>query len=261
MCHEAGFPLEAFRVDGENPDWWGEPESLREERWRKDALRRLPAFTIDISEDRKGQYFDIRRRFDDIDFEILQALPKQRHLLLMTSRGRRFLCGHDERHWFVAEVMKRVSSVRDARFALIPTGMEEKLNSVSPSVIETRDNSVFKRQGEWFFFPVDLQFDESIIHRNEPIKRRAGSKPHICEELVREAGETVYIINGETFSYDEYRKLSRKTRGYAKATTNVNRVYARGSIRHSDHKTIRLTRWHHVQLNNERVSRNLAFLD
>jgi len=45
--------------DVEHPDWWREPRSLREERWRKVALRRLPSFTIDISDDRKGQYFDI----------------------------------------------------------------------------------------------------------------------------------------------------------------------------------------------------------
>lgn len=246
----------------EAPDWGREPRFLYEESSRRNALRRLPTFTVDISEDKRGQYFDIRIKKDrDIGLQILQALPKQRHLLMMTSRGRRFLCGHDERHWFVAEVNKRVSNVRDAKRALMPKGMEEKVRGISPSTLASRKNSLFKRQGEWFFFPVDLQFDESIIHRNEPIQRRAGSKPHICEQLVREGGETIYIIYGRVYSEGVYKEISVEHRRRARVMRRNARVYVRGYVRHSDHKTIHLDSWHEVLLNNERVSRNLAFLD
>ena len=234
---------------------------LWEVRWLKSASRRLPTFTIDVSSDRKGEYFEILRGRNAPDFEILQSLPKERHLLMMTSSGRRFLCGHDERHWFSAEVVKPVSSVRDARLALMPSGTEEKVRGISPSEMETRDNSVFKRQGEWFFFPVELQFDESIIHRDEPIQRRAGSKPHICEELVREGGETVYIIYGRVYTEGEYKGLRIEHRRRARVMRRNALVYVRGYVRHPDHSRIKLDGWHLVQLNNEKVSRNLAFLD
>jgi hypothetical protein len=41
-------------------------------------------------------------------------------------------------------------------------------------------------------------------------------------------------------------------------------VYARGKVRHPDHKTIHLDGWHRVHLNRERFAshaRQLAFLD
>jgi len=157
--------------------------------------------------------------------------------------------------------MKPVSSVRGARLALMPKGMEEKSSGISTSLIETRDNKLFRRQGEWFFFPVDLQFDQSIIHRDEPIQRRPQSKPHICEELVRDGGEAVYVLGGGVFTEGEYKGLRIEHRRRARAMRRNARVYVRGYVRHSDHRTIKLTGWHLVQLNNERVSRNLAFLD
>lgn len=246
----------------EPPGWWREPRSLHEERWQRRDRRRLPAFTVDISDDKKGQFFDIRVRKDrDIGLQILQALPKQRHLLMMTSRGRRFLCGHDERHWFVAEVNKPVSSVRDARRALLPAVMQKEAGSIPTSKIESRDNSLFKRQGEWFFFPEEIEFDESSIHRDEPIQRRAGSKPHICEELVRHGGQTVYLVRGVAYELGGYRDLPVKDRRRARVMTRNPSIYVRGYVRHADHKTIHLVGWHKVLLNNERVTRNLAFLD
>lgn len=38
-------------------------------------------------------------------------------------------------------------------------------------------------------------------------------------------------------------------------------VYAKGKVRHSDHKTILLPFWHRVVVNEETRSRNVAFLD
>jgi hypothetical protein len=32
-----------------------------------------------------------------------------------------------------------------------------------------------------------------VIHRNEPLSRGAGSKPHVCEEMMRRGGETVMV--------------------------------------------------------------------
>ena len=63
---------------------------------------------IDIKADAKGEYFDIRvETNDNIDYEVIDTRPDLRHLLLMARRDRakqKFLCGHDERHWFVCAV-------------------------------------------------------------------------------------------------------------------------------------------------------------
>jgi hypothetical protein len=139
--------------------------------------------------------------------------------------------------------------------------MQKEAHSIPTSKIESRDNSVFKRQGEWFFIPADMDFDESSIHRNEPLQRRSGSKPHICEQLVRHGGETVYLVRGVAYEIQEYRDLAAEKRREARVMTRNPRVYVRGYVRHPDHRTIHLDSWHQVLLNDERVSRNLAFLD
>ncbi len=70
-----------------------------------------------------------------------------------------------------------------------------------------RKTDVFIRQGEWFFIPVaDVQVNEKLILTNEPISRGRG-KPHMCENLYRDGGTTVYVCgrhpNGLTV--DQYR--------------------------------------------------------
>src|SRR4051812_28072760 len=63
---------------------------------------------LDVRPARRGEYFEVARRPDaDADVEVLDVRPADRHLLLLVRAGRekgKFLCGHDERHWFVAAV-------------------------------------------------------------------------------------------------------------------------------------------------------------
>ncbi|MDD3642912.1 MAG: hypothetical protein PHQ19_05575, partial [Candidatus Krumholzibacteria bacterium] len=99
------------------------PFDRGERRWR---YRRMPAFSIDILTDRDGEFFKLDLRDDAPEFEVLQVLPRERHLLLITSTKRRFLCGHDERRWFVAEIHAPVSTVRDAKRALMPPPIREE---------------------------------------------------------------------------------------------------------------------------------------
>jgi hypothetical protein len=75
------------------------------------------------------------------------------------------------------------------------------------------------RQGEWFFVPAG-DLTPGVIHRNAAINRfipRAG-KPHVVDEIG--------IADG---------------------------IYARGAVRHPDHKTIKLRGWHRVVKNLEVV--------
>ncbi|REK18454.1 MAG: hypothetical protein DWQ42_19725 [Planctomycetota bacterium] len=242
-----------------------------------DAQRFGGAIRLDIGHDRQGEFFDVgvgRTR----DLCVADAQPRIRHLLLVSRQNdgnHKFLCGHDERHWFVAAVPERitVSSVQTAFEALKPAAVlqrQEQLK-VNRRKRNRRRNEAFVRQGEWFFVPLPEQFriDERLIFRNEPISRGRG-KPHICEELVRQGGELVYVSgrhpNGLTEA--QYRKLLNRRPELRKVAWVAQRrnpqVYVRGKIRHSDHKTIVLNGWHQVLMNTETQSvamRHVAFID
>ena len=69
---------------------------------------RTSGVSIDIGTDRFGEFFDIAAgRPDVVDLNVVDAQPRLRHLVLMSRDDdgkHKFLCGHDERHWFVAAV-------------------------------------------------------------------------------------------------------------------------------------------------------------
>ena len=156
--------------------------------------------------------------------------------------------------------------------ALQPPDVRDSLtrSHVSCRKRYARKNRAFRRQGEWFFVPEpSLVVDDELILRNEPLRRGAG-KPHLVEELFRTGGETVHVCerypNGLTPA--EYRQVvQRNPNAIRWAWRMMQRnpgVYARGTVRHSDHATITLPFWHRVSMNTEtqsRTMRNVAFLD
>ncbi len=240
-----------------------------------------PDYAIDIRRDREGAFFELRvpnSLRDSLDVSVSQAEPKQRHLLLFVRKTGakpqldRFLCGHDEREWFVAAVPGGASSVRQAMDTLQPQHVRVELarHHVSARKRYARKNRAFRRQGEWFFVPEpSLVVDDKRILRNEPIRRGAG-KPHWVEELFRSGGETVHVCarypNG--VMPGEYRAILDRNPAAARWGWRVMRrnprVYARGTVRHGDHATINLPFWHRVIMNTETESRtmvNVAFLD
>jgi len=236
---------------------------------------------MDLQRDRKGQFFELRipqHLRGAVEASVTQPEPKQRHLLLFVRklgdqpRLDRFLCGHDEREWFVAAVPGGASSVRQAMDALQPKDVRDALarRHVSSRKRYTRKNRAFRRQGEWFFVPEpSFVVSEKLVLRNEPLRRGAG-KPHMVEQLYRSGGETVHVCsrhpNGVT--PEEYRAILKRNREAARWGWQVMRrnpgVYARGDISHSYHATITLPSWHRVLMNTETESRtmvNVAFLD
>jgi len=240
-----------------------------------------PNYAIDIRRDDNGEFFEFRVPDvlrDTVELTVLQAELKQRHLLLLVRKTGdqpqldRFLCGHDEREWFVAAVPGGASSVRQAMDALQPGDVRDALtrNHVSSRKRYGRKNRAFRRQGEWFFVPEPtLHVDEKLVLWNEPLRRGSG-KPHLVEQLFRTGGETVHVCsrfpNGVT--PDEYRSILRRNPDAVRWGWQVMRrnpgVYARGAVRHSDHETITLPFWHKVIMNTETLSRtmaNVAFLD
>jgi hypothetical protein len=246
------------------------------DRWQTDE------YAIDIQRDQRGEFFELRvpnRLRDTLDASVLQTDQRDRHLLLLVRRPEakldRFLCGHDERHWFVAAVPGGASSVAQAKEALKPAFVRTRQNQlgVPTRLRNLRKNEVFRRQGEWFFVPVPASMHDPIhekfVLRNEPLRRGAG-KPHVVEQVYRVGGELVYVCpnqpNGLTDA--QYRRLLRDNPAAAnwgwRALRRNPRVYARGAVRHSDHATITLPDWHRVMLNTETETptmRNVAFID
>lgn len=184
----------------------------------------------------------------------------------------RFLCGHDERQWYVAGVPGGASHIKAAKEALMPN---EVVNALERNQVKTkhrtkRKNAAFKRQGEWFFVPVVINPNANMIFKNEPISRGRSSTPHMVEFLCREGGVQVHVCNRypNGLTDREYQNLilsdpKHKNLNWQVRTRDAQ-VYAKGHVRHKDHKTIFLPDWHLVLMNTEPQStagRNIAFLD
>ncbi len=245
----------------------------------RDVRRMRGPVALDIAHDRLGELFDIQVSRDaSPHVEVLQVEAQQRHLLLMTrsetDEKHKFLCGHDERHWFVAAVPEKlaVSTVRTAMEALKPVEIQRRQDQlrVRPKNRNRRRNEAFIRQGEWFFVPFpDLNVNQHLVLTNEPL-RRGGGKPHMVEFLYRSGGETVYVCrqkpNGLT--QDGYKKLLSQTPEASHWRWQIFRrnpsVYVKGRVRHADHATIELHGWHQVSMNTETQAaamQHVAFLD
>jgi hypothetical protein len=229
---------------------------------------------LDVRQDRHGEYFLISRApASTTELVVLDVQPSDGHLLLLSrssAEKHRFLLGHDERHWFVAGIPEStpVSRVRDAKQALNPDVVQSSERGIRTKDRDRRSNAARIRQGEWFFVPAtNARVDRFLVLRNEPIAR-GGGKPHVCEELYRFGGETVYVSPGAPngLTNEHYQALSEgeRSRWNWRVMRRNPKVYVRGRVRHSDHKTVVLDGWHEVLSNTENLShamRNVAFLD
>lgn len=235
--------------------------------------------SLDVQADRKGEFFEILRQPGvDAEIAVLDVQPADRHLLLLVRENgekAKFLCGHDERHWFVAGIPETapVGTVRQAKEALKPAEvhMVQARKGLKAKARNLRKNAAYIRQGEWFFISDgDLAVDEKLVLSNEPLRRGNGGKPHWAEFCYRTGGETVYVCSRHPNGVTEARYkviLSGNTKakgwGWRSMLRNPG-VYVKGRIRHADHATITLHGWHRVLMNTEgqsKAMRNVAFLD
>ncbi len=247
-------------------------------RWL-DGRQIRGAVALDIGRDRFGELFDIQVSNEaPANVEVLHLEPKQRHLLLMSrseaDEKHKFLCGHDERHWFVAAVPEKsaVSTVRTAMEALKPAEVvgQQFRQHVRRKNWNRRRNEAFIRQGEWFFVPEpQLTVNAKLVLTNEPLRRGRG-KPHMVEFLYRSGGETVYVSsqrpNGVTQGvFNAILSHQPEAKHWHWTTMRRNpSVYVKGRVRHADHATITLHDWHRVLMNTETQAaamRHVAFLD
>lgn len=163
---------------------------------------------------------------DELKIEALDVRPKQRHLVLdvtgerLTAIGR-YLCGHDERHWFVATltIHKRTMTVRGAMETLKPDVVLRAQQRLGVKRrLHRRKTAAYVRQGEWFFLPRPMMHVGDKAVANGRLVR-PGGKPHLVEWLYQPEGG--------------------------------NETFVRGAVSHPDHATLYLQVWHRVVLNNE----------
>lgn len=244
----------------------------------RDASTRIPSTRLNIINENQEEIFEIAIRKDlsgNIDLSVLEVKPLDRHLVLLSRQvdekgavisKNHFLCGHDERHLFVASV-DSVSTVAMAKASLKPWEIIHQETGLKTGKRNRRKTKIFKRQGEWFFIPSDLIPDPNFVIRGEPLSRGRGSKPHIAEFAYRYGGEVVKVCdqypNGLTIA--QYNALVRRTPRALHFKWQDRRrnaaVFVKGRIKHADHATVVLDSWHRVLMNTERRSDTVAFLD
>jgi hypothetical protein len=183
--------------------------------------RTAGVLSLDVQTDRKGEFFEIVQQ-PGAEVAVLDVQPADRHLLLLVREGMdksKFLCGHDERHWFVAGIPEAapVGTVRQAKEALKPAEVRtaQARKRLKAQACSRHKNAAYRRQGEWFFLPVaDMAVDEKFVLRNEPLSRGNGGKPHWAEFCYRTGGEAVYVCprqpNGVTEA--QYKNILAATR-------------------------------------------------
>jgi hypothetical protein len=174
--------------------------------------------------------------------------PDERHLVLNLqnpgAKPERFLCGFDERHWFVAAVTG--TTVAAAKDSLMPRAVREVAEraGLRHADFHRRHTNAFIRQGEWFFVPAGIDVDALRIYRREPLVRPGGGKPHIVDELVRGTGEMVW----------------HHARHAPNGITDTQRAALPSEIRRESGWS-RLAGWHRVYINSEVRPASLGFLD
>jgi hypothetical protein len=184
-------------------------------------------FEIDVRNEAGREVFRLRYPSSDVvATEALEVKPKLRHLVLDVSGWRlpisgRYLCGHDERHWFLASlpVNRHTTTVRGAMEALKPDVVKRAQKRLRVRHRRyRRKTAAYIRQGEWFFLPRPMmQVDDRALPNGQLV--REGGKPHQAEWIYRPEG--------------------------------LDATFVRGSVSHPDHETIRLEVWHRVVQNTE----------
>jgi hypothetical protein len=247
-------------------------------------------FSINIGRDSEGPFFDIQAR-KEVEMLVLDAQKQDRHLLLMVKDQKnpksKFLCGHDERHWFTCAIPEngRASTVLEAKEALKPDALRqiEAQEGLKASRAHKRHRKLdsgrkILRQGEFMFVP-EPGFQPPggslvSIHRHEPMSRGRSSNPHMAEYLYRTGGETVYVSTyrgaGNGVTQEEYERIRQENpEGFRhhrwESRVRNPKVFVKGRITHRDHATLDLgDLWHRVMLNTEDLASGgqfVAFLD
>jgi len=140
---------------------------------------------------------------------------------------RRYLCGKDDIHLFIAQVQVG-DTVAQAHESLKPEFVRQA---------EAARRGSVERQGEWFFVPLSIEDSQRLdahmkmwpaaVAMRAPVGE--GGRPHVADEVV---------------TID--RRFRSKHREYRRPE-----VYARGMVMHPDHRNLHLKEWRRVVRNAE----------
>jgi hypothetical protein len=143
------------------------------------------------------------------------------------SLDRRYLCGRDDLHLFIARVGAG-DTVEQAHESLKPEEVREA-EALVPGAVH--------RQGEWFFLPPSAEESERLERGLRERSRAArpsapvgeGVNPHLADLVVR---------------------IDRRMRSLHREQRRPE-VFARGAVRHVDHRPLWLDAWRKVVRNRE----------
>ena len=143
----------------------------------------------------------LRRRRPRGRVEVVDVGRTDRHLLLLVRDGEeksKFLCGHDERHWFVAGDPRdrpRRQRCRDGEGSAAAAACTRRRSSGSGRrTAFRRRNAAYVRQGEWFFVPapgLDAAEPRSCCATSRC--RAAAARRTCSSSRIRRGGETVWV--------------------------------------------------------------------
>lgn len=235
----------------------GEAENAWNRRIRNFGGGADPDFAFDIIRNPRKKIEKFILFVDNHErIKILSYRPETRHLVLGVENEPgiidRLLCGHDEREYFIASLPS------DAQITTVEQAIE--CLKRDPVKEAERRNVKVIRQGEWYFVPQpDFDEDGRHIHKNEPLVRmvrgRMGGRPHIASEVIRTGSRTTHVGTG---------RFDNEGNEIMREMSEVTEVYARGTVSHPDHKTVKLQGWHLVVMNREfegRWNAGVTFLD
>lgn len=171
----------------------------------------------------------VEARARSSDGRIISETRRDWQLELWTPADeRRFLCGMDDLHLFVAQV-REGSTVAEVHESLKPRQVREA---------EARWRGSIQRQGEWFFLPLTEDEAERLDAHLKAWPRALQSR-----HPVGPGGRRLHLA-------DEVVAIDRRIRTRHRELRRPE-VYARGLVIHSDHRDLPLDGWRKVVRNRE----------
>ena len=256
---ERRFARIGARLTVEERPWIGEPR-------------------IDVRHDRRGEYFELRFQGGEreVDVEVVDVRRDDRHLLLLVRDGdekSKFLCGHDERHWFVAAIpedARGVSGVTAAMRALQPDRVRAAVaREAAGRPASAGGTTAYRPSGRVVLRPGARACRAGLAgasRRGDLARQRHAARARVRvpprrRDRVRLAALPERPLAGRVTTACPRRCGGRPTGTCSSVTPTL---FASGSVRHPDHATIVLRGWHRVAMNTEqnaRAMRHVAFLD
>ena len=114
--------------------------------WRGDNS--LRSFSLGVRDDGRGEVFELTVRqdaYEGLEMLAVDVQPERKHLLLYACEAsslcnRKFLCGHDGRHWFAVVLPNTAGSVKT---------VDEALDALRPMSVLASQATLGARPSKW----------------------------------------------------------------------------------------------------------------